>query len=142
MNCKICDERIDFNFFNGEQLRERQFCFYCSFWWDYVEMRADGDTFMGNRIARILNNHYILMPYEQGKPLGFGGREFVIRFLDGTEVTTRNLWHQGEIPERFRVHLPNNAVFVDTRRTCKCRQKFYPIIPEQTKCMACIISKS
>ncbi len=44
---------------------------------------------------------------------GFGGREFRIRFYDGrTDVVTRNLWHQGIIPEHYRALLPDNAEWV------------------------------
>lgn len=43
---------------------------------------------------------------------GFGGRKFKIRFNDGTEVTTRNLWHNGEVPDEWRDKLPDTAEFV------------------------------
>lgn len=43
---------------------------------------------------------------------GFGGAKFVIRFKDGREVTTRNLWRQGAIPPQFREAMPDNAEFV------------------------------
>ena len=36
----------------------------------------------------------------------------MIRFTDGREVITHNLWHQGTIPKHFRARLPDNAVFV------------------------------
>lgn len=41
---------------------------------------------------------------------GFGGDKFVIRFKDGKEVTTTNLWYQGAIPKHFQKILPDNAV--------------------------------
>lgn len=45
---------------------------------------------------------------------GFSGRTFVIRFHDGREVMTRDLWYQGVIPPVFRDRMPDNAVFADT----------------------------
>jgi len=142
MSCKICEAAIKFGFSNDDELKRLQLCYACKFWWDRIEMVSNGDTFEGNRVARILNNHYIVYPDQPigSGFLGFGGKEFVIRFRDGTEVTTHNLWHQGAIPERFRSYLPNNADFVDTRRTCKCRKKFFPMVPEQTRCTECVLS--
>lgn len=43
---------------------------------------------------------------------GFGGRRFDIEFLDGRKVTTRDLWHQGVIPPKWRERFPDNARFV------------------------------
>lgn len=43
---------------------------------------------------------------------GFGGRKFTIRFNDGTEITTCNLWHNGEVPDEWRDKLPDTAKFV------------------------------
>jgi hypothetical protein len=47
-----------------------------------------------------------------GYCLGYGGAKHVIRFHDGREVTTRNLWHCGTVPPVFRDRLPDNASFV------------------------------
>jgi len=49
--------------------------------------------------------------YKDGDFRGFGGKEFKITFKDGREMTCNNLWHRGEIPERFLERLPDNAVF-------------------------------
>jgi hypothetical protein len=43
---------------------------------------------------------------------GFAGRRFQIRFHDGREVATNDLWFGGPIPPVFRDRLPDNAVFV------------------------------
>lgn len=44
---------------------------------------------------------------------GHGGGWYGIRFFDGREVESTNLWEQGEIPEEYKDELPDNAVFVD-----------------------------
>lgn len=44
---------------------------------------------------------------------GFGGREFCIEFFDGRKVATRDLWHQGVIPPKWRELWPDNARFVN-----------------------------
>jgi len=43
---------------------------------------------------------------------GFHGDRYVIRFKDGREVTSTNLWCQGTIPLQFRDELPDNAEFL------------------------------
>lgn len=40
---------------------------------------------------------------------GFGGRRWLIRFHDGRELCTQNLWHNGEVPAAYRNALPDNA---------------------------------
>lgn len=140
MNCRFCGAAIDFNFYNKEELKRLQLCFACCFWWEKVEWHANGDvTDNGHSVARIRGNHYTIHSAYSHGPQGFGGRKHVILFDNGEEVTCHNLWHQGEIPPRFRDHLPNNATFVDTRLTCSCRAKFDPITPTQTKCMTCVL---
>ena len=42
---------------------------------------------------------------------GFGGAEFRIRFNDGYEVITHNLWCQGEPEGSWKEKFPNNADF-------------------------------
>lgn len=138
MKCRICFKPIDFNYHHRAQLEKRMLCVTCDFWWDKVEMRANNDLYQGNRVVRVRYNHYIIYPDNPNGFQGFGGREHTIRFDNGDEIVTHNLWHQGEIPMWFREHLPNNAVFVDTRLTCSCRTKFHPITPTQTKCLPCV----
>ena len=41
----------------------------------------------------------------------YAGRIFKILFNDGRIVLTNNLWCNGDIPEKFREQLPDNAVF-------------------------------
>lgn len=141
MNCRFCKAEIQLGTSNDDKLKRLQLCFFCDFWWDKVYYRANNDVDeKGNRVARVKGQHYIVYPDGSTPFQGFGGHEYVIKFHDGVEITTHNLWHQGEIPKRFRAHLPNNADFVDTRSTCSCRKKFYPMVPTQTKCTECVIS--
>jgi hypothetical protein len=43
---------------------------------------------------------------------GYGGAKWRVQFLDGREVETSNLWHQGTVPEQYRRYLPDNAVLI------------------------------
>jgi hypothetical protein len=57
--------------------------------------------------------HYMLGDDKPGDAFkGFAGRRFDIEFFDGRKVTTRDLWHQGTIPPKWRKRYPDNARFV------------------------------
>lgn len=51
-------------------------------------------------------------PYpERGN--GFGGNKYVIHYLNSDKVVkTRDLWHQGTVPQEYRQVLPDSAEFV------------------------------
>lgn len=105
--CRICGNIYKTNYYNKKQLIERNCCFACSFWLDYVERKDDP------RICRIEGNHYCIAP-ESNDPYvfkGFGGRKWRI-LKNGREIVTTNLWYQGEIPSYFREELPDNATFI------------------------------
>lgn len=92
------------------RLAEKSLCHDCGFWDEWVERADRGDD---DKIVRVDGNHYHIGD-EMSSSLfrGFGGRKFVIRFHDGREVTSTNLWGQGDIPAHFRKRLPDNAEFV------------------------------
>ena len=80
------------------------------FWSDQLAY----DKEQSNHTVAIINgHHYVIGPEDDTKKCarGFGGDKFVIRFFDGTEVTTTNLWYQGQIPNEFAELFPNNADF-------------------------------
>lgn len=81
-------------------------CHTCNFWLELVNCKNP---------IRVGGCHY----QDGGKTSGnrtdfngFSGRVFQVRMNDGREFTTNNMWYQGEIPERFRDKLPDNAVFI------------------------------
>lgn len=93
------------------QMAERQLCFTCNAWTN----RQREDASRPERVAIINGYHFTISPDQprgyQGF-LGHGGRRFDIRFHDGRDVVTHNLWAQGLIPGHFRDRMPDNAVFV------------------------------
>jgi len=106
MKCIICKKEIEESRYSNKDLCSSE-CHNIDFWNDYV-LRANE-----KKIARIDGSHYVISPDNPNAAFkGFGGREFTIKFNDGRIVTTRNLWHQGTIPEDFKNRLPDNAVFV------------------------------
>lgn len=89
------------------EIRTKQRCLGCLFWLRYVATRDDKTH------AIVNGQHYVITPDAPRAAFqGHGGARFDIRFKDGREVTTCNLWAQGRIPERFRERLPDNAEFV------------------------------
>lgn len=95
MYCGVCRNKIV-----GDSL----VCRECDFW---LEQWRDGNS----GVARIKGAHYRI-GVEHSNFKAQGGRKFTIEFFDGREVVTTNLWHQGQIPPRFRNLLPNNATFI------------------------------
>lgn len=93
---------------HAERLSRLQLCFSCDFWLSNVA-RKDSP-----KVARIDGTHYVVCreTNERAAFRGFGGHRFRIRFEDGREIETTNLWCQGRIPERFATRLPNNAQFL------------------------------
>lgn len=109
--CKECGilEKNNYGIKLAKQMEDNQLCFDCNFWYNLIAINTEPNIVISN------NHHYMIEP---DKPkdykgfLGFGGREFIIEFNDGRKVTTHNLGYQGEIPERFRDKLKNNAKFI------------------------------
>jgi len=90
---------------------ERGLCWNCAFWQTWVE-RKDHPAYR-EHIVRIGANHYLLAPEDSfARPRGLCGTRLAILFKDGRRVETSNLWHQGVIPMRWRIRLPDNATFV------------------------------
>ena len=91
-----------------------QNCFDCSFWLEKITMPEEDK----NRRVIVAGQHYMVGTNTSG-PRGFGGRRYIIHFNDGRTVETCNLWYQGEIPEKFRAWLPDNARFIPCKEESK-----------------------
>ena len=98
-------------YISWREMRLQKVCFTCWFWREKLQYADIPNS------VRVDNVHYYLYPdIPKGEDLwfaGHGGRRFKIKFHDGREVTTHNLWCQGGIPAHFRDRLPNNAEFVE-----------------------------
>lgn len=108
-DCKECGVREEGNWMQSvaERLAKLSLCHSCDFWLSKVGV-ADQPN-----IARIDGIHYTIGKEVSGDKgfRGFGGAKHVIKFTDGREVASTNLWCQGHIPERFKARLPDNAEF-------------------------------
>lgn len=97
-----------------EIMEEKQFCFNCAFWiWQW---ELDTQSRPQHQVVITNGMHYIIGPEStmNGFMKGFGGAYFKIKFHDGTEVETTNLWCQGEIPNHLKHLFPDNAEFIKT----------------------------
>lgn len=108
-NCKLCGKLEHAGYIEETQQRllAKRMCFNCDFWHCMIAIKDEPNT------VRVKGKHYQYLPDNPPGAFmtGFGGSRFDVKFHDGREVTTRNMWFQGEIPERFREALPDNACF-------------------------------
>lgn len=99
-------------------MRAQQVCLTCLSW----RGRLADDAKHPEAVVIVKGHHFTISP---DKPKGYqgfighGGAEFVIKFHDGREVVSHNLWAQGGVPEHFKTRFPDNAVFVEKRSVCK-----------------------
>jgi hypothetical protein len=122
-NCVICTEgkhdpqrwsKSIREQFNGQEFGIREImeatgtCFNCAFWIEKLFLHY----FTGKSVI-VDGSHYT----DRGKSsqgrefLGFCGREFKYK-KENKMFETNNMWHQGKIPQRFRLVLEDNAVFL------------------------------
>lgn len=106
MNCIICGREIKKSSYTNAILCSSE-CFGINFWNKYVQIKDDP------QVVRINGEHFYIQD-ENSKSIfrGHGGTKFKIRFFDGREITTTNLWCQGDIPEDYKDLLPDNAEFI------------------------------
>lgn len=131
MKCSVCNKEIEESEFIDEvpPLCSTE-CFVQFFWDEKVKAFNNGRGINDSMVAIIDGNHYTVLQDIQGKTpfKGYGGREFKIRFNDGKEVVTHNLWCQGDIPESHRDKLPDNAVFLQSDEDIKLSSLYKRIV--------------
>ena len=109
MKCPTCGQELGAASFIGSDersVKEHGECFECALWRERLPLVGNPDT------AIIDGTFYTIDDENDPSPFrGFGGDKFVIKFKDGREVTTTNLWCGGHIPEHWKPQFPNNADF-------------------------------
>jgi len=104
MICPVCGKEL--KPYEEHYLNERGKCFECSLWEERLPLVGQPD------VAIIDGTFYTIGDEDDTSPFrGFGGDKFVIRFKDGREVTTTNLWCGGEVSDYWKPKFPNNADF-------------------------------
>ena len=109
LKCSVCGEYDKPNHYVTETaiaMGTHRMCFRCNFWRGQLELdKASKRTW-----AIIDGHHYVLG--DHGAFRGYSGRNFKIKFNNGTILETDDLWHQGKIPEKWKDKFPNNAEFI------------------------------
>lgn len=101
MICKICGKEFSKQRWHEPICSDE--CFTDNYWLERVNNKASK--------SQVVINGYMFQIGSglMGGSKGFDGAKFVILFNDGRKVITDNLWSNGEIPEKFRAQLPDNA---------------------------------
>ena len=86
-------------------------CFNCSFWDDVLKTKDDVKSVRVDGVQYWIGKEEYKYPEEFR---GFGAQKFHIKFNDGRETITTNLWCKGNIPEHFEDRLKDNAKFLTT----------------------------
>jgi len=110
IRCSVCDQLYDTaSTYRGDRLKAKGLCFECNFWTEKCENLR---TYPREQIV-CQARAYVIAPEDVRGMRGFGGAKYVIEFLDTKEVVeSTNLWHNGEIPARFRPMMPDTVRFV------------------------------
>lgn len=109
IKCKFCGtpEYIHWIDEVNEQLIKNQWCFNCNFWFEKVEYLKNNDkTFDGHQVIRIDGYHSIIHNVVKGD----GRANFKYQLFNGEIIKCNNVTYQGDIPERFKEMLPDNAI--------------------------------
>ena len=105
-NCPTCGKKLDDRSWEENSIKEHGECFECALWRKRLSLLGNSD------IAIIDGTMYTIGDENSKDPFrGFGGDKFVIKFKDGREVTTTNLWCGGHISDAWKPKFPNNADF-------------------------------
>jgi|AntAceMinimDraft_4_1070372.scaffolds.fasta_scaffold22341_6 hypothetical protein len=105
MNCVICNKEIEKSRFTNAILCSSE-CHKDHFWLEKIELHDELTVVVDHTRYHIAEDS----PGAYFK--GHGGREFNIEFFDGRKIKSRNLWCQGDVPEKYWKQIPNNAKFI------------------------------
>lgn len=107
--CPICgepDTPDDYMPFTWENMN---YCFSCEFWKEKEQLYNEGNLIVINGRGYVVDNEDSRRSFR-----GSAGRKFTIyRYDTGETITTTNLWTNGDVPERFRNVLQDNAKFLE-----------------------------
>ena len=106
MKCPTCGEELSKFWSDENSMKEHGECFECSLWRERLPLVGNPDVAIIDGTFYTIGNENDPSPFR-----GFGGDKFVIKFKDGREVTTTNLWCGGHISEHWRPQFPDNADF-------------------------------
>ena len=108
MVCEICGKEIEKSKYSNGIICSSE-CFDEHFWLSVIREFID----MPETFAIIDGWCYRIEDENVAECCkGFYGNKHIIKYNDGKTITTTNLWTNGEIPNKYRIVLKNNAEFV------------------------------
>lgn len=119
LQCVECGDAVIGSRFNLEEEREHYrdtHCYTDMFWSEHHRLDNENAGRRGRGEAVVVDGaHYIVNPVVENprvpRALGMGGRLMRFRLQDGRVLESNDVWFQGDIPERWRDRLPDNAEF-------------------------------
>lgn len=115
--CRVCGKEITNNRWCIPICSDE--CFTKDFWNQKVARKKDKHQVVINGWV------YYIADENAAGSRGFDGAVHYIKFFDGREVRTTNLWSNGEMPEEYRKKLPDNANWM-TKEEVKKYDKEHP----------------
>jgi hypothetical protein len=85
----------------------KSLCYDCLYWQNRIDSIQ-----AGNKVFVIADRTCFQLDEENipDKWKGHDAERFTIKFHDGSELATTNLWKNGVVPARFLERLPDNAI--------------------------------
>lgn len=90
---------------------EHNLCFKCGFWTEKSILAKEDPRQLVMDSRRGLACFYARPDHPDALFKGFGGTPCRIRRTNGDVFTTKNLWHNGLVPEVWKASFKINAVF-------------------------------
>jgi len=112
--CRECGDVFNTGYpLGGDRLRKAGLCLNCDFWHSVIRSVEAGGSFVIDGHAYTVGREPSAYDLKHHRShLGFGGERWHVRWPKGREVVSHNVSHRGEVPERFRGRLPDNAEHV------------------------------
>ena len=106
MKCPTCGQELGKSWSDENSMKKNGECFECALWRERLPL-------VGNPDVAIIDGTFYTIGDENDPSSfrGFGGDKFVIKFKDGREVITTNLWCGGNISDAWKDKFPDNADF-------------------------------
>jgi hypothetical protein len=108
IKCTSCRRMAWVHYTNEAELRRRGLCFGCDVWLSRIAVRATSPNVV------VADGKWMTVAEERPAEhprqwSGFGGSRFLVKWNDGRQLYTTNLWHGGEVPDHLRELLPDDG---------------------------------
>lgn len=109
--CVECGNLVETCYQEPEQMIERNMCFSCNLWTNRIQSANRSNVMIVEGCMYTLGSG----DTDAAGFKGFGGAEFEFRrltTLSNATIKSKNVWFGGEIPNRFKERIPDNAIII------------------------------